>query len=238
MRIRHLLQSGIIVISIAGAGAVLAQPATDSVAVDTVRNRFVPTGLRFGTDIVSLVKTRTQDDFHGWEVNGEVDFSRYFLAMDYGTWGRDFHSDSAAYSNSGDYWRVGIDVNFLQRDPDRNVFFLGARYGRSVFSESMNVARYDPIWGLLDDNFTHTNVRARWFELTAGLRVKIWKIFWVGYTGRLKFALSTDASEEMLPHDVPGFGKNDKETTWGFNYYLMIRLPLRNAPPPPPAKKK
>jgi hypothetical protein len=67
--------------------------------------------------------------------------------------------------------------------------------------------------------------------------VKVWKIFWLGYTGRLKFALHTNATDEMLPHDVPGFGISDKETTWGFTYYLMIRLPIRKAPALPAGKK-
>lgn len=209
----------------------------DTLRTDTVRSKFLPTGIRIGTDVISLIKTRTQGDFHGWEVGAEVDFSRYFLAVDYGTWGRDFQSDSATYSNTGDYWRAGIDVNFLTHDPDRNVFFLGARYGRSVFDEYMSVQRYDPIWGHLSEDFYHSGVSATWLELTTGLRVKIWKLLWIGYTGRFKFSLKSDGSDEMLPHDVPGFGKTNKETTWGFNYYLMLRLPLRKAPPVPAAKK-
>ena len=100
----------------------------------------------------------------------------------------------------------------------------------------MAVQRFDPVWGLLDDSFYHTDVNASWIELTAGLRVKIWKIFWLGYTGRIKFGLSTDGSPDMIPHDVPGFGRTDKETTWGLNYYLMIRLPVRKEPPAPVEK--
>ena len=232
----HFLFWSVFVLSLYGNG-VEAQNESDSVSVDSVKNKYVPTVLRIGTDIISLVRTRTQDNFQGWEVNGEIDFSRYFLAVDYGTTARNLHSDSASYVNDGNYWRAGIDVNFLTNDPDRNVFFLGARYGRSVFAESMDVVRFDPIWGTLTDRFHHSDVQAWWLELTTGLRVKIWKVFWVGYTGRLKFSLTTDASEEMLPHDVPGFGRTDKETTWGFNYYLMLRIPLRKAPPVPPSKK-
>lgn len=205
----------------------------DSLAADTVRNKYIPTGVRVGTDVISLVKTRTQDNFNGWEVNGEMDFSRYYLALEYGKWGRDLNADSASYSNKGRYWRAGVDVNFLTKDPDRNVFFLGARYGRSVFSELMTVTSYDPIWGSLSDTFYHSDVKAWWLELTTGLRVRMWKFLWLGYTGRFKFALTPDSTEEMLPHDVPGFGRTDKETTWGFNYYLMIRIPVRKAPPPP-----
>lgn len=215
----------------------IAQEVQDNANPDSVRNRFLPTGIRVGTDVIHLVKTRTQDNFHGWEVVGEVDFDRYILAVEHGTWGRNLKADSASYANEGAFWRVGIDVNFLSHDPDRNVFFLGARYGRSVFSEAMSIDRFDPIWGPHADSFYQSDVNARWIELTGGLRVKIWKIFWLGYTGRFKFALSTDASDEMLPYDVPGFGSTSKETTWGFNYYVMLRIPLRKAPPVA-AKKK
>ena len=213
-----------------------AQSEADSIAIDTVRNKFLPTGIRAGMDLLALGKSRFQDSFNGWEFQGDVDFNRYLLAVEYGHWGKNLNSDSAIYANSGTYWRAGIDVNFLTKDPDRNVFFLGARYGHSVFTESMNVMRYDPIWGLLDDSFYHSDINAHWIELTAGLKVKIWKIFWLGYTGRLKFGLSTKNTPEMLPYDVPGFGRTDKETTWGFNYYLMIRLPVRKAPTPPAEK--
>jgi hypothetical protein len=213
-----------------------AQIAADSIRRDTLRNKFVPTGVRVGADLLALAKTQFQNNYKGWEFQGDIDFSRYYVVLEYGHWARDLHSDSAEYTNSGNYWRAGVDVNFLTKDPDRNVFFLGARYGRSVFTESMDVARYDPIWGLMSDTFYHAGINASWIELTTGLKVKIWKIFWLGYTGRLKFGLSTKGSEQMLPYDVPGFGRTDKETTWGFNYYFMIRLPVRKAPPVPASK--
>ena len=219
------------------AGDALGQVRKDSLAIDTVRNKYLPTGIRAGFDLLAYGKTQFQDNFNGWEFEGDVDFDRYYLVLEYGGWGRTLNSDSAKYQNDGNYWRVGIDVNFLTKDPDRNNFFLGARYGRSVFTESMSVQRFDPIWGPLADSFYHSDVNASWIELTSGLRVKIWKIFWLGYTGRFKFGLSNKGSLEMLPYDIPGYGRTDKKTTWGFNYYLMIRLPLRKAPPIPLEKK-
>lgn len=209
----------------------------DSVVTDTVRNKYLPTGVRIGTDAITLFKSGIQDNFNGWEVNGEVDFNRYFLALEYGKWGRNLNSDSASYVNDGRYWRAGIDVNFLKKDPDRNVFFIGGRYGRSIFSERMSLTTYDPFWGGYTNLFQNMNINAWWLELTAGLRVKMWKFLWLGYTGRFKFGLQTDTPAEILPHDVPGFGRTDKETTWGFNYYLMLRIPIRNAPAPVVTKK-
>ena len=129
-------------------GSVTAQKGQDTLKVDTVRNKFLPTGIRIGADIISLVKTRTQNNFEGWEVQGDIDFNRYYVVLEYGTLGRNLHADSASYANTGRFWRAGVDVNFLTKDPDRNMFFLGARYGRSVFTESLSIQRYDPNWGV------------------------------------------------------------------------------------------
>jgi hypothetical protein len=212
----------------------------DSAANDSLpRISWKPAGVRFGTDIISIIKDRRQENFSGWEMNGDVELHRYLLAAEYGKWGRDFLDDTSAYNNSGTYWRAGVDVNFLTRDPDRNVFFIGMRYARSKYSESMSLIAEDSVWGVVNKTYENTDETARWFELTTGLKVKVWKIFWLGYTARLKFGLKKNEDREMLSHDIPGYGTVDKDTYWGFNYYLMVRVPLRpDAPIIRSAKKK
>lgn len=189
----------------------------------------MPTGVRIGTDVIALVKTSYDETFKGWEVNADVDFYRYYFAVDYGYWAREYIADDGNYSNDGTYWRAGADVNFLTKDPDKNMFFFGMRYGRSIFSENLVVEKIDPIWGPINSSLTNSNVNAQWFELTTGLRVKIWKMIWMGYTARLKFGLKIDYTPEMLPHDVPGYGRADEESYWGFNYQIFVRLPVRKS---------
>jgi hypothetical protein len=215
-----------------------AQQADTSAVGPTVKKSFLPTGVRIGTDVLALVKSSVQDNFHGWEFNSDIDFNRYYLAVDYGQWGRDLASDSASYHNDGHYWRAGIDVNFLVNDPERNMFFIGLRYGHASFSDRMEVITTDPLWGDLSASYSNAQVRSRWLELTTGLRVKMYKFIWMGYTARFKFALKNQGDDQMLPHDVPGYGRTDRETYWGFNYQLFFRIPFRKLPPPPPAKKK
>lgn len=203
----------------------------------TVKPSYLPTGVRLGTDLISLVRPSFDDSFNGWEVNADVDFYRYYLAVDYGHWERNWISEGqAAYSNNGNYWRVGADVNFLKKDPDRNMFFLGLRYARSRFSDQMAVTSEDPVFGSSTELVGNQNVPASWVELTTGLRVKIWKIFWLGYTARLKFGLNMPDTPDMAPSDVPGYGRADKESYWGFNYQLFIRIPTRKTPPLPTFK--
>jgi hypothetical protein len=234
--IRPLLVFSLLTLSVAASSQVVSR---DSTRADSASISFVPTGIRIGTDIVSFVKDRRQSNFSGWEFNTDVDFHRYLLALEYGEAGRNFDEDSVTYANNGTYWRAGIDVNFLTRDPERNVFFLGMRYGRSKYSESMSVVADDPVWGPINKNYSNTAMKARWIELTTGLKVKVWKYVWLGYTARLKVGLKKDESREMLSHDVPGYGRTDKDTTWGFSYYLMFRIPFtKDTPILTGAKKK
>lgn len=193
----------------------------------TLKN-FVPTGIRIGTDALALIRNGYDDTFNGWEVNADIDFHRYFLAVDVGSWQRAFDSEEGRYSNDGTYFRVGADVNFLTKDPYKNVLFFGARYARSVFSENLHALVTDPVWGDAENDYSNIDATATWFELTGGLRVRIWKFLWLGYTARFKFGLGTGGTSMMIPHDIPGYGINDKKSTWGFNYQVLFRLPFRS----------
>jgi len=193
---------------------------------DSVRNKFLPTGIRVGTDVYALVRNTYDETFKGWELNADVDFYRYYLAVDYGSWGRTYVQDSSSYSNNGNYFRIGADVNFLTKNPDKNMFFLGMRYAHSSFSEDYSVIVDDPYWGSSNEVFTNRNVPANWFELTTGMRVRIWKMIWLGYTVRYKFALNMGDTPDLLPHDVPGYGLTNKNIYWGFNYQLFFRIPM------------
>jgi hypothetical protein len=193
---------------------------------DSVRNKFLPTGIRVSTDALALVRNTYDETFKGWEVNADVDFYRYYLTVDYGSWGRTYIQDSSNYSNNGNYFRIGADVNFLTKNPDKNMFFLGIRYAHSSFSEDYSVIVNDPLWGTSNEVFQNRKVPANWFELTSGLRVRIWKAFWMGYTIRYKFALKMGDTPDLLPHDVPGYGLTNKNIYWGFNYQLLFRIPI------------
>jgi hypothetical protein len=204
----------------------------------SLRERYLPTGIRLSTDGLALARNFYDDSWNGWEVNADVDFYRYYLTFDYGAWGRRYPDDSVDYKNDGRYWRIGADVNFLTRDPERNMFFLGIRYGRGKFDERFRIIDVDDKWGSFSNTFYNDDITAQWFELTTGIKVRMFSWFWMGYTARFKFGLNTSSTPQMLPHDIPGYGRTDKETYWGFNYQLMFRIPYRNYPPLPPAKKK
>ena len=53
-----------------------------------------------------------------------------------------------------------------------------------------------------------------WAELTSGIKVKVWKYFWLGATARFKFGLDLDGNGPLQSYDVPGFGRNINSTTF------------------------
>jgi hypothetical protein len=204
---------------------------------DTVRKDFFPTGIRVGTDVIALIRTQTDNSFSGYEINADVDFYRYFLTIDAGRWKRNFSNDEDTYDNKGNYMRVGVDINFLKKDPEKNMFFFGARYGWGTYTESFETTVTDAVYGTQLLNYRNSDVKASWAELTTGLRVKIWKTFWMGYTVRYKFALDTNEGDDFVSHDVPGYGRTDKNSTWGFNYQILFRIPIRKAATSLPTEK-
>jgi Domain of unknown function (DUF6048) len=207
-----------------------AVTSTFAQKADTVKTvtKFIPTGVRAGIDIVSIARTQYGDSFEGFEANIDTDIYRYYPTIEFGNSARNYLAESGStYNNDGTFWRAGVDVNFMKKDPDKNMFFLGARFGQARYSEKATLITIDPMWGSFENSYVNNNLNANWLELTTGLRVKVWKFFWMGYTARFKFGLNVNNDLELLTTDVPGYGSTDKETAWGFSYYLMVRLPVR-----------
>src|SRR5436190_7365540 len=178
---------------------------------DSLKIKFYPRSIRFSTDILSIIKTYTGEGFSGWEVNADVDCGRFYFAADFGSWGKSMLlntrvstptgvtgiQNSGSYENQGTYWRVGADINLLTKDPDKNMFFFGLRYAQSAYRESATIVLEDPYYGMITQQVSNDAATAAWGEAVVGLRVKIWKTFWMGYTGRMKFAPSVKGDTEF-----------------------------------------
>jgi hypothetical protein len=204
-----------------------AEAQDEKEEADSLKRIQRPTGVRIGTDLIAIGKTIYGSPLTGWEVNADMDFGRYYLAMDYGSWSREETLVNGDYKNDGRYFRAGVDVNFLLKDPDKNMFFLGFRYGRSSFSEQLTYEFTVNDFGTFKRVLSNPNAKAGWAELTTGLRVKIWKYIWMGYTARLKFLPGVKNNPGLETYDIPGYGITSKSTYWGFNYQIFYRIPIR-----------
>jgi hypothetical protein len=195
---------------------------------DSVQGSFIPTGIRVGWDALSTVRSFASENFMGWEVSGDVDFRNYFLALEAGHSVRTNILENGAYTNNGNYWRVGIDINMMKKDPLKNMFFMGFRFGHSKYDEQLNYSDTTD-FGIFNKTHVNQGMKSNWIELTTGLKIKVLKNFWMGYTARMKLFASYDKDQNLQSYDIPGYGLTYKTPWWGFNYYLMYRIPIRKA---------
>jgi Domain of unknown function (DUF6048) len=202
--------------------------AQDRLPNDSSKYKFLPTGIRVGTDLLAIGKSIATDYYQGWEVNFDADvYRRYYVAVDYGKSSSNFLLGNGVYSNTGSYYRIGVDVNFLLKDPDRNMFFIGIRHGHASYTDFSEYTYTDKFFGNGTVTRTNINPSANWKELTTGLRVKVWKFIWLGATARMKFRMRGKDQWDLVSYEVPGYGKTIKNNWWGINYQIFIRIPTR-----------
>jgi len=203
-----------------------------------------PTGIQVGADALRPF----QEQYNGqkgtqYELNATTDFARWILEGDWG-WGTirwEGHNKKTAtqssYASDGQYFRIGLNYNLLHDTPEKNMAFLGFRYARSFFNDHLaSKVCYDSN-GLIKDeyepiNSKHSNVTAHWLEAVAGVKVKVWKLLYIGGTIRYKFGLRLHRTAAHRPYDVPGWGLNRDTGAFGCNLYLALRIPfVRNIAP-------
>lgn len=205
----------------------------DRIENDSSRYRFLPTGIRVGTDLLAIGKSIYTNYYQGWEINVDADvYRRWYLAADYGHWASNYELGNGFYSSSGSYFRVGVDVNFLLKDTDRNMFFVGLRRAHTSYSDYTDYTLSDPVFGDINMHVANEEPKANWNELTTGLRVKIWGPLWLGATGRIKFGLSRKGQDALLSYEVPGYGRTFKTSWYGLNYQIFFRIPVREEKKP------
>lgn len=215
---------------IAGAN-VFAQEV--KIGIDSTKDwkEYIPTGIRVGTDVISLVKTYRKSDYQEYNFQADIDLYRYFLTFEMGQMKRTLTSTNGVYEVEGRHFSVGPDINFLHNDPDKSVLFFGLRYASSTFSDKLDYTYQNPFYGEGEVSVANNNINANWMEMVGGLKVRLWKPIWLGYTARFKFGVDTFEQNELIPNYIPGYGRAQESVTWGFNYYILLRIPVRKAPP-------
>jgi hypothetical protein len=185
---------------------------------------FIPTGIRVGTDLVALGVNAFGNNRQRYELQGDIDFHRIYLIGSYGINQYQVSGEGFDYTNDGNYYRIGVEADFLKFDPDHNTLTFGLRYASANYSETLNTDLTSPIYGPYQESFTNEAVSARWFEMTTGLRVMLLKNLYMGYTFRIQLNRRILNADQFGSYDIPGFGRAEFNNRWTFNYYLTYRI--------------
>ena len=134
------------------------------------------------------------------------------------------------YKTSAPYFRIGADYNILHKKTHLPGMLVGGiRYGFSSFSYDVEgPTMTDPNYGgIIEAPFSYLGqeCKAHWVEAVVGLKVKIYRSFWMGWNIRIKKRMSFTKHENSEPWYVPGFGKNSG-SSFNLSYHLIYNLPF------------
>jgi hypothetical protein len=191
--------------------------------------------VRLGADLSrAALKYISDFDQKGFEMSldGEVKY-RYFPTLEGGYSEINQVNDSLNYHSDGGYFRIGFDYNMLNYKQrfDRNIFFIGARYGYTSYSQQVLYGEVSNEWGTINIAGDPEKLNAHWFEGVIGLRGEILKNLYMGYTIRVKQMLMHSEYGPITPYWIPGFGKANKSITVGMSYSIFYAFPIKNPKP-------
>lgn len=195
-------------------------------------SKWAPSAIRLGGDPGTLYYMVFSEERGFFEFEADVDVNRFLIVANYGISTFQLDKPTFSYSNEGTYLRFGADINFMHDDPHNNVTFFGLRYASSSFNDQLDyttnqVIQSETGWPNTDESLANNQANARWFEMVTGIKIRVVKQLYMGFTVRYKLLMKTGGSSKLRPYYVPGFGKNIGTSAFGFNYYISYRLPFR-----------
>ncbi|QLH46844.1 MAG: hypothetical protein HWD58_15150 [Bacteroidota bacterium] len=100
---------------------------------------------------------------------------------------------------------------------------MGIRYALSRVAR--NASTYliqDPVWGTAEGSIPAKTFLAHWLELTAGFRFEIRPNLFAGWQVRARTFINPKRFEELPPAYLAGYGRGDRNTTFGLQFYISM----------------
>ncbi len=189
-----------------------------------------PSALRVGTDLSRLTVWALDPVRKQYEFNADIDLYKYFIAFDYGNWQSHMSGSDFGYLMNGNYFRAGIDYNFIYSDIHNHVIFFGLRYCQARFNETFNYHISDPYYGSYTSLVNKNAGTATWFEMKAGIKAHIWKGLYMGWNGSMRIGLKLNSPGNFSTYEIPGYGITAKNSHWGLDYSIYYRFVFRKKP--------
>ena len=168
--------SALLLSQVALTSVAMAQETANS-ETDTIPKTVDIYGLRIGADLSKLARTAFENDYTGFEIVGDLRFSkRFYAAAELGNETRDWNEDNITATTKGSYIKLGADFNmynnWLGMD---NAIYAGLRYGLASFSQELTGYRVFTSDITFPTEFITTDQKfsglaAGWVELQVGVK--------------------------------------------------------------------
>ena len=127
------------------------------------------------------------------------------------------------------YGKIGFNYNFMYKsNPDYQVY-VGMRFGYTSYKyEITDITINSDYWGQ-SNHFSILDQKANAFygQAVAGLKVKIWKWFSLGWSIRYGFKMKQSLPANSNPWFIPGYGTGALSATFSLVYSIPINTQRR-----------
>lgn len=133
------------------------------------------------------------------------------------------------YLNKGYFIRTGTDINLLKPEKSLGKYWvgIGLRYGLSVFNSEYPSYNQENYWGKTFSSIAPQTNLGHFIEVSPGARAEIFKNFSMGWNFSLRILLHTNASKDLRPIMVPGFGNAGQTLSAGLKYFIVWNIPYK-----------
>jgi len=187
-------------------------------------------GPRVGLDLSRfLLNSMQSGKTTGWEIQGDIPYKgSLFPTFETGMQTMNDKHDIFHYKNSGNYARVGIDMNLgkFESLKDHDFVFIGARLGYSLFNQQTDSIYNSNYWGSTITSFPRRSMSANWAELLFGMKGEIFPNFFFGWSLRAKLLLAVTKDAHIKPYVIPGIGNTSGGTPFDFSVGVYYRFPI------------
>lgn len=181
-----------------------------------------------GFNFFDGVMTLFGQSHSSYDVQASVSLHNWFEpVLELGIGYADNHPETSNFRYKGKpsfYGKVGINYNFMYKsNPDYQVY-LGLRLGYSKFKYDItDVTINSNYWGQSNQfSIQDQNASSFYGQAVAGLKVKIWKWFSLGWNIRYGFKIKQSNGSNSNPWFVPGYGTGALSASFSLIYTIPI----------------
>jgi len=193
-------------------------------------------GLRIGGDVSKLIRSFTDDNYSGFEVNADYRIKKaLYIAGELGIEEKTTINDYLDVTTSGTYLKAGVDYNMYKNWLDMdNMIYSGFRVGASAFSQNLNsltVYNKDQYWApqySSAESQKFNDLTAVWVELIFGIKIEIFNNLYLGLNVQLKGLVAETIPTNFANIYIPGFNKtyDSSKIGAGYSYSISYLIPL------------
>lgn len=187
-------------------------------------------GLRIGGDLGKLIRSFIDDDYTGFEVNGDYRITKkWYLAGELGAEEKTTDVEFLNATTKGTYFKLGADYNAYENWYGmENMIYGGLRVGASTFSQTINsygVYSNSQYWApqfTTNEAVEYSSLSAIWAEVITGIKVELLNNLFLGANLQFKYMITQDQPDNFENLYVPGYNKTYDSGSFGFGYGYNI----------------